>query len=69
MIAYTRSYQDETWLAVHNFSQDMQKFQYTGTGLQLDTSVLLSNYPEHDICPEDEILTLKPYETVIFRLS
>ena len=69
VIAYTRSYQDETWLAVHNFSQDMQKFQYTGTGLQLDTSVLLSNYPEHDICPEDEILTLKPYETVIFRLS
>ena len=69
VIAYTRSYQDETWLAVHNFSQDVQKFQYTGTGLQLDTSVLLSNYPEHDICPEDDILTLKPYETVIFRLS
>ena len=22
-----------------------------------------------DICPEDDILTLKPYETVIFRLS
>ena len=69
VIAYTRSYQDETWLVVHNFSQDVQKFQYTGTGLQLDTSVLLSNYPEHDICPEDDILTLKPYETVIFRLS
>ena len=69
VIAYTRSYQEETLLAVHNFSQDVQKFQYAGTGLQLDTSVLLSNYPEHDICPEDEILTLKPYETVIFRLS
>ena len=69
VIAYTRSYQDETWLAVHNFSQDVQKFQYTGTGLQLDTSVLLSNYPEQDICPECEVLTLKPYETVIFQLS
>lgn len=69
VIAYTRSYQEETLLAVHNFSQDVQKFLYAGTGLQLDTSILLSNYPEHDICPEDEILTLKPYETVIFRLS
>ena len=69
VIAYTRSYHEETLLAVHNFSQDVQKFQYAGTSLQPDTPVLLSNYPEQDICPECEVLTLKPYETVIFQLS
>ena len=70
VIAYTRSYQDETWLAVHNFSASMQKFHYGAEDIELpcNTPVIISNYGENEIEYGIGTLVLKPYETVVFQL-
>ena len=70
VIAYTRSYQGETWMAVHNFSKETQEFAYkeTEVELQSDTPVIISNYEESTITFHGEVLSLKPYETVVFQL-
>ena len=70
VIAYTRNYQGETWMAVHNFSKETQEFAYkeTEVELQSDTPVIISNYEESTITFHGEVLSLKPYETVVFQL-
>ena len=70
VIAYTRSYQDETWLAVHNFSASMQKFHYGAEDIELpcNTPVIISNYGENEVEYGIGTLVLKPYETVVFQL-
>ena len=70
VIAYTRSYQDETWLAVHNFSASMQKFHYGTEDIELsyDTPVIISNYGENEVEYGNGTLVLKPFETVVFQL-
>ena len=70
VIAYTRSYQGETWMAVHNFSKETQEFAYkeANVKLQPDTPVIISNYEESTITFHGEVLSLKPYETVVFQL-
>lgn len=72
IIAYTRTYQDETWLAVHNFSDEEQIFSYEELPLQRIDSVILSNY--EDIKDKgswitDSELILKPYGSFIFKLN
>ena len=64
VIAYTRSYQDETWLAVHNFSASMQKFHYGAEDIELpcNTPVIISNYGENEVEYGIGTLVLKPYE-------
>ncbi len=70
VIAYTRSYQTKTWLAVHNFSASMQKFDYAAENIELpyDTPVIISNYGENEVEYGNGTLVLKPYETVVFQL-
>jgi len=70
IIAYTRSYQDETWLAVHNFSASMQKFHYGAEDIELpcNTPIIVSNYGENEVEYGIGTLVLKPYETVVFQL-
>lgn len=70
VIAYTRSYQDETWLTVHNFSASMQKFHYGAEDIELpcNTPVIISNYGENEVEYGIGTLVLKPYETVVFQL-
>lgn len=72
IIAYTRTYQDETWLAVHNFSDEDQIFSYEGLPLQRIDSVILSNYEDtkdKGSWLTDSTLHLKPYGSFIFRLN
>ncbi len=64
VIAYTRSLGDVKWLAVHNFSEESQRFEYediTGT-----TEIILGNYKEQQ--RKEKIIELRPYETMILRL-
>ena len=70
IIAYTRSWQNETWLAVHNFSASMQKFHYGAEDIELpcNTPVIISNYGENEVEYGIGTLVLKPYETVVFQL-
>ena len=64
LIAYTRTLSKETWLVVHNFSDQAQTFVYDG--LTKDTAVILSNYENVSVnCGR---LEMQPYETVIFEL-
>lgn len=70
IIAYTRSWQNETWLAVHNFSASMQKFHYGAEDIELpyNTPIIVSNYGENEVEYGIGTLVLKPYETVVFQL-
>ena len=64
VIAYTRSLGDVKWLAVHNFSEESQRFEYediTGT-----TEIILGNYKEQQ--RKEKVIELRPYETMILRL-
>lgn len=58
-------------MAVHNFSEETQEFAYkeTEVELQSDTPVIISNYEESTITFHGEVLSLKPYETVVFQLQ
>ena len=69
IIAYTRSWQNETWLAVHNFSASMQKFHYGAEDIELpyNTPIIVSNYGENEVEYGIGTLVLKPYETVVFQ--
>ncbi len=72
IIAYTRAYQGETWLAVHNFSDEDQIFSYEGLPLQRIDSVILSNYEDtkdKGSWLTDSELHLKPYASFIFKLN
>ena len=40
----------------------------TKVELQSDTPVIISNYEESTITFHGEVLSLKPYETVVFQL-
>lgn len=70
VIAYTRSYQDKTWLAIHNFSASMQQFHYGNENIELqyDTPVIISNYSRAEVEYGNGTLVLKPYETIVFQL-
>ena len=64
VIAYTRSLGDVKWLAVHNFSEESQRFEYkdiTGT-----TKIILGNYKEQQ--QKEKVIELRAYETMILRL-
>lgn len=64
VIAFTRTLEDITWLAVHNFSSEEQKLCWDG--VKADSEVILSNYPEHE--RRDGEMILKAYETVIVKV-
>lgn len=64
VIAYTRSLGDVKWLAVHNFSEESQRFEcedITGT-----TKIILGNYKEQQ--RKDKVIELRAYETMILKL-
>lgn len=64
VIAYTRSLGTETWLAVHNFSDETRIFNHES--LRSQEQLILSNYDK--LCIKPGELTLMPYETVILKL-
>ena len=70
VIAYTRSYQGETWLAIHNFSAFMQQFHCGNENIELqyDTPVIISNYSRAEVEYGNGTLVLNPYETIVFQL-
>ena len=55
---------------MHNFSKETQEFAYqeADVKLQPDTPVIISNYEENSIDFHNGVLSLKPYETVVFQL-
>ncbi len=64
IIAYSRSLNEETWIAVHNFSEEENIFSHPA--LAGEKELLLFNYP--DAQPDDsDMLSLRPYETMVFR--
>lgn len=65
IIAYTRSLDSETWLAVHNFSDQEQTFRHDR--ISGDTPVILSNYEE--VCLQPKTAKLRAYESIILKLS
>ena len=58
--AYTRTYQDKTWLVICNFYKDSVEFSLNGTG-----KVLISNY--ENSCTDLKNGRLRPYEAVIYE--
>jgi glycosidase len=66
VIAFTRSCQQETLLAVHNFSKEPQ-ILCDARIAERSGEVLLSNYEKHDIAAGE--IHLKPYETLILKMN
>ncbi len=64
VIAYTRSFQNETWLVIHNFSEKEQIFEHDR--IQGTETIILSNYDES--AKEREKIRLRAYETMILEL-
>ena len=58
--AYTRTYQDKTWLVICNFYKNSVEFSLNGTG-----KVLISNY--ENSCTDLKNGRLRPYEAVIYE--
>ena len=58
--AYTRTYQDKTWLVICNFYKNSVEFFLNGTG-----KVLISNY--ENSCTDLKNGRLRPYEAVIYE--
>ncbi|MDO4491925.1 MAG: alpha-glucosidase [Lachnospiraceae bacterium] len=69
VIAYTRSHEATTWLAVHNFSDQEQIYEAEGITLTPDPPVILSNYDAHNRVFKDGNPVLRPYETILFQLG
>lgn len=65
IIAYTRSYQDETWLVLLNFCKQQASVNLTKPGIC--GKILLSNYGRTDDC-FGEIL-LDPYEALVLQVD
>lgn len=65
VIAYTRSFQNETWLVIHNFSQKEQIFEHDR--IQGTETIILSNYDER--AKERGKIRLRAYETMILELQ
>jgi oligo-1,6-glucosidase len=66
VIAFTRSCQQETLLAVHNFSKEPQ-ILCDARITEKSVRVLLSNYGKNDIGTGE--IHLKPYETLILKMN
>lgn len=65
VIAYTRSLGEETWLAVHNFSDREIWFEHEN--VSEDSPVIISNYKEPKL--KEGAVQLRPYETLVIRIS
>lgn len=61
VIAYTRSYEQEKWLMIHNFSKDQIIFK--SDVISSSMKILLGNYKDHIV--RDGEITLRPFETMI----
>lgn len=65
VIAYTRSLGEETWLAVHNFSDRELGFEHET--VSEDSPVIISNYKDPKL--KEGAVQLRPYETLVIRIS
>ncbi len=65
VIAYTRSLGEETWLAVHNFSDREIWFEHEN--VSEDSLVIISNYKDPKL--KEGAVQLRPYETLVIRIS
>ncbi|MDO5538677.1 MAG: alpha-glucosidase [Eubacteriales bacterium] len=65
VIAYSRSLNGETWLAVHNFSDQNQVLCHEK--IHTDTPVILSNYENVQL--HSKTVMLRAYESVILKLA
>lgn len=63
---YTREYQGETWMVVNNFSEHLQTCRYDIEGDIRVKEIILSNYMDSD--KEIVSKTLRPYESIIYRI-
>jgi oligo-1,6-glucosidase len=66
--SYTRTLNSEQVLVVLNFSKDNQVFNLPGTFAEETLSPMIGNYPENPGTNAPK-LQLRPYESVIFRVS
>ena len=63
VFAYTRTWENETWLIVCNFYEECADFSYIGKGLKI-----LSNY-ETEAVRDLSCIELRPYEAGIYELA
>ena len=61
----TRSLGDVTWLMIHSFSEEEQRFEYEK--IQSAEQVIVSNYDE--VKMENGQAKLRAYETLIARIE
>ena len=66
IIDYSRRLGKETWIAVHNFSEEEAYFSHAA--LAGKKTLLLSNYPVSMLSDQEEH-RLRPYETLVYRLE
>lgn len=63
---YTRTYQDEAWLVINNFSDQDIVYECTLEGTFKTKEIIISNYPDSSINWKQ--MQLRPYESVVYRL-
>jgi oligo-1,6-glucosidase len=65
--AYTRSYNDEKWLVILNFSKEQAEFVLPSTEKVINQSLIISNY-EVDEKESIDAFMLRPYEARVYRI-
>ncbi|MFL2100715.1 glycoside hydrolase family 13 protein [Desemzia sp. FAM 23989] len=65
LFAYTRTFQGETWLVVANFSEQVNKFQFTEETTELEPIISNSAVKRYDL----NQLQLDAYETFVVKLD
>ncbi|KAB7666298.1 glycoside hydrolase family 13 protein [Bacillus sp. B1-b2] len=64
IFAYTRTLEEEKWLVIANFSDQVNQFTLPNSGKHKE--IIISNYPRKQV--DLQQVTLQPYETFVVKL-